>query len=122
MAVKLLINPIAGTAGGPRLWEALRAACTRLGYMEEEDYSLEWTGPGCTVEQARRAAARWDRVVAVGGDGSVRQVAEGLATAGTGAALGVIPHGTGNDFSRSVGLYDLWRHRQALGIERVIAW
>jgi diacylglycerol kinase family enzyme len=122
MAVKFLINPISGSAGGPRLWEALRAACTRLGYMEEEDYSLEWTGPGCTVEQARRAAARWDRVVAVGGDGTVRQVAEGLVTAGTGAALGVIPQGTANDFSRAVGLYDLWRHRHALGIERVIEW
>jgi diacylglycerol kinase family enzyme len=61
-------------------------------------------------------------VVAVGGDGTVRQVAEGLVAAGTGAALGVIPQGTANDFSRAVGMYDLWRRRQALGIERVIDW
>ena len=122
MAVKFLINPISGTSAGPRLWEALRAACTQLGYVAGEDYSLEWTGRGHTVEQAHRAAAAWDRVVAVGGDGTVRQVAEGLVTAGTGAALGVIPQGTANDFSRAVGLYDLWHRRQALGIEQVIEW
>jgi diacylglycerol kinase (ATP) len=122
MPVKFLINPIAGTAASPSLWAALRAACTRLGYVAGEDYSLEWTDPGRTVEQAHRAAAMWDRVVAVGGDGTVQQVAEGLVTAGTGAALGVIPQGTANDFSRAVGMYDLWRRRRALGIERLIEW
>lgn len=43
-----------------------------------------------------------DLVVAVGGDGTVRGCAEGLA--GTGVPLGIIPHGTANLLARSLGL------------------
>jgi diacylglycerol kinase (ATP) len=120
MPVKFLLNPIARAQGGQLLWNTLREACTRLGYAEERDYSLEWTRVGQTVEQARRAAADWDRVLAVGGDGTVRAVAEGLHKAETGAALGVIPQGTGNDFARATGIYQLWARRHVLGIEEII--
>jgi diacylglycerol kinase (ATP) len=43
-------------------------------------------------------------VVAAGGDGTVRLVAQELA--GTGVPLGVIPLGTGNDFARANGIPD----------------
>jgi diacylglycerol kinase (ATP) len=122
MPVKFLINPVARAQGGQRLWNTLQAACAHLGYVAEKDYSLEWTRPGHAVEQARRAAAEWDRVLAVGGDGTVRAVAEGLLKAGTGAALGVIPQGTGNDFARAVGMYQLWMQRRMLGVDEIVKW
>jgi len=90
--------------------------------VEERDYSIEETCQGQTAKQAQRAAASWSRVLAVGGDGTVREVAEGLMKAGTGAVLGVIPQGTGNDLSRTVGLYDLWRRRRVVGTDRVLEW
>jgi diacylglycerol kinase (ATP) len=120
MPIKFLINPIAREQAGPRLWNRLHEACARLGYVAEKDYSLEWTRAGQTVEQARQAAATWDRVVAVGGDGTVRAVAEGLFKAGTGAVLGVIPQGTGNDFARAVGLFQLWARRRTVGVESFV--
>jgi diacylglycerol kinase family enzyme len=120
MPIKFLINPIARAQGGQRLWDTLQAACGRLGYVAEKDYSLEWTRPVQAVEQARQAAADWDRVLAVGGDGTVRAVAEGLLKAGTGAALGVIPQGTGNDFARAVGSYQLWARRRVLGVDEIV--
>ena len=42
-------------------------------------------------------------VVAVGGDGTLHEVVNGLI--GSDATLGLIPFGTGNDFARSLGLY-----------------
>jgi diacylglycerol kinase family enzyme len=120
MAVKFLINPIARARGGQRLWNTLQEACASLGYREGKDYRLEWTHAGHGVEQARKAAHEWDLVVAVGGDGTVRAVAEGLFKAGTGAALGVIPQGTGNDFARVIGVYPLWSRRRTLGIAEIV--
>jgi diacylglycerol kinase (ATP) len=120
MPVMFLINPIARERGGQRLWNTLQTACAHLGYVAGKDYSLEWTRSGQAVEQACRAAADYDRVLAVGGDGTVRAVAEGLLKAGTGAALGVIPQGTGNDFARAVGIYQLWARRRVLGIDEIV--
>ena len=42
-------------------------------------------------------------VVAVGGDGTVNEVAAGLASAGGRTALGILPAGRANDFVRSLG-------------------
>jgi diacylglycerol kinase family enzyme len=43
-----------------------------------------------------------DLVVAVGGDGTVRGCAEGVA--GTGVPLGIVPHGTANLLARTLGI------------------
>lgn len=51
---------------------------------------------------ARKAAQNFDVVVACGGDGTVRDVA--VAIHNTKARLGVVPLGSGNDFTKSLGL------------------
>jgi len=48
------------------------------------------------------AAEGYEAVVGMGGDGVVHQIANGLA--GTGTALGVVPAGTTNVFSRILGV------------------
>src|SRR5690606_14030555 len=59
------------------------------------------------IELARRAAlAGYDAVVAAGGDGTISEVANGLIQAagdGPTRPLGVLPIGTGNDFSDMTG-------------------
>lgn len=50
----------------------------------------------------RDKAKHYDIVVACGGDGTVHEVVNGIA--GTGATLGVLPIGSGNDFVKSAGL------------------
>ena len=60
-------------------------------------------GPGDARRLAAEAARDGFRVVAAaGGDGTVNEVANGLA--GTGAALGVLPVGTMNVFAKEHGL------------------
>lgn len=67
------------------------------------------TGPGDARELARLACGKGFRaIVCVGGDGTMNEVVNGLATADgeidPDVVLGVIPVGTARDFARSVGL------------------
>lgn len=51
---------------------------------------------------AKEAAHNYEVVVACGGDGTVRDVAVSIMNSG--AKLGIIPFGSGNDFSKSIGI------------------
>jgi len=59
-------------------------------------------GPGHAAELAREASDR-PLVLAVGGDGTMHEIANGILEAESGPALAVLPVGTGNDFHRMVG-------------------
>jgi len=60
------------------------------------------TGVGHATELAREWAAQGnDLVVAVGGDGTIHEVAKGLV--GTSCAMAVLPSGSGNDFATGTG-------------------
>src|ERR1700735_5823351 len=69
-----------------------------------------WTAKFHVTDKAEAgvAAARGsalggaDLVVAVGGDGTVRGCAEGVAS--TGVPLGIVPHGTANLLARTLGI------------------
>lgn len=62
--------------------------------------------PGEAIGLAERAAAEFDVVIAVGGDGTVHEVANGLLRAGGKAALGVLPLGSGDDFVKMLPARD----------------
>jgi len=59
----------------------------------------ETSAPG-EAERLAAAAYGFDDVIAAGGDGTVHEVVNGLLRAGTGAALGVLPLGSGDDFAK----------------------
>ena len=99
-----IINPVAGGGRGRRA----QATITEfLGPRTGRDAQFAFTErPGHGVDLARDGAtAGFDPIVAVGGDGTVHEVANGLlASRGAIPRLAVIPIGTGNDFARSVGI------------------
>jgi diacylglycerol kinase family enzyme len=72
------------------------------------DAALSWhetspDDPGrSAADEALDAGA--EAVVAVGGDGTVRAVAERLAERGARAELGIVPQGTGNLLARNLGI------------------
>jgi diacylglycerol kinase (ATP) len=56
--------------------------------------------PGEALAVAAQRAGEYDCIVAVGGDGTAHEVANGLLRAGTGCAFGLIPCGSGDDFAK----------------------
>jgi len=67
---------------------------------------LETERPGQGVELAERASRRFEVVIAAGGDGTVHEVANGILRARGGAALGVLPMGSGDDFAKMLPARD----------------
>jgi diacylglycerol kinase (ATP) len=64
-------------------------------------------GPGSAIQQTQQAViAGFDTIIACGGDGTVHEVLNGLMLigAGSGAALGVIPLGSGNLLATDLGM------------------
>ncbi|HEY8739566.1 MAG TPA: diacylglycerol kinase family protein [Candidatus Dormibacteraeota bacterium] len=107
MKTVFIVNPASGNATTGRLWDELSGRIRGLGLEHE---ALMTHAPGDATELAARAIAEGaDTVVAVGGDGTINEVANGFFTDGVDtskAALGVLPMGTGGDFRRTVGIPD----------------
>ncbi len=105
MRTKLIVNTTAGKGHAGKLLPQVQEYLARYGV----DYDLVHTdAPGHGIELAHRAAtARYERVVAMGGDGTADEVVNGLLLAaeqGHEAVLGVIPVGSGNDFAYAIGI------------------
>ena len=97
MRILAVVNPIAGNGSAkrvlPRILQSVAGRCD----VATTRYS------GHARQLARTAAADgYDRVVAIGGDGTVNEVANGLAHSQ--AALGIVPLGTGNDSATNLGI------------------
>lgn len=99
-SVALVVNP-AKAKDVDALTAALTRRCGELGFSAPVVLPTSPDDPGQgQARQALRGGA--GLVLAAGGDGTVRAVAEALA--GTGAALGILPFGTGNLLARNLGL------------------
>ena len=105
LPVRVIVNPGAGRGRGESAAERVRAALSAAGIA----FELELTkGPGHAIELARRAFEQGFRAVcAVGGDGAVSEVVNGLALATpAGEAIGpliALGTGSGNDFAVTTG-------------------
>lgn len=117
-----IYNPTAG------FWRAFRRRQLEraLAYLDACGIRCErlaTTGPNHATELAQRAAAAGrDLVIACGGDGTVNEVANGLA--GTDVPMAILPAGTGNAAATALGIsWNLWRAAEYIprGVVRRIA-
>lgn len=101
----LIVNPRSANRSTGRLWPKMEQ---RLRPLLAPFDAVLTEAPGDATRLAREAAGRYESIVAVGGDGTVSEVVNGLidddGEARAGTALGVIPRGTGNDLVRSLRL------------------
>lgn len=107
----MIYNPVAGQRDVAHDLDRV------ITYLRGQDWQVDLRktlGHGDATTYAREAAHQgYDMVVAVGGDGTLSQAANGLV--GTDCALGVLPVGTGNVWAHMLGL-PVWTplYRQAL--------
>src|SRR3954451_3251546 len=99
-AVVFLVNPASDNGATGRRWPELAHRAARLGLSGETLFSER---PGHLIELAGKAVdAGAGLVVAVGGDGTLNEVVNGIA--GRDVDLATIPLGTGMDFVRTYGI------------------
>jgi diacylglycerol kinase (ATP) len=100
----VIVNPRSGSGLSESSWARVRGALTEgLGELD----SAFTTGHRDAGAIAQREAGAGRRlIVALGGDGTISDVAHGILTAGAGdrTELGIVPRGTGGDFRRSLDL------------------
>jgi YegS/Rv2252/BmrU family lipid kinase len=95
----LLVNP---TSAGGRALEALPHVHATLDQLGAPHRTVTTRSIDHAYEEAGRAAADGETVVALGGDGLLRPLAGALK--GTEAALAIVPCGRGNDLARVLGI------------------
>jgi diacylglycerol kinase (ATP) len=104
LEVTVVINPIAGRGAGLRARPVIAAVLQDAGMQVVEAIA---DAPGQAEGHAERAAReRRDIVVAVGGDGTLHEVVNGLMRGRPDQppALAVVPAGTANIFARALHL------------------
>jgi diacylglycerol kinase (ATP) len=99
-ATVFLVNPASDNGATGRRWPELEHRAARLGLTGATLFSER---PGHLIELARSAVdGGATLVVAVGGDGTLNEVVNGIA--GRDVDLATIPLGTGMDFGRTYGI------------------
>jgi len=100
MRTVVILNPTAGSADDvPHLRELL------ADFADTEIWETEAEGHGRELAQ-RAVRGGATQVVSAGGDGTLNEVVNGMATDFSAARLGILPLGTGNDFVRSIFVPD----------------
>jgi YegS/Rv2252/BmrU family lipid kinase len=111
----VILNPAAGRGAARRAESVVARAFRAQGWAVDV---VRTDRPGHGQELATEAVRQGaTHVVAVGGDGTVHEVANGLLCAKTDAALGVVPIGSGNDFAKLVGQFG---HDPARAVARLV--
>ena len=98
--IAFIVNPVSGTNKRKGIEDMIRSELD----MEKYDYVIQYTaykGNG-TELSARFVQEGYDIVVAVGGDGTVNEVAKALINSSV--ALGIIAVGSGNGLARHLNI------------------
>lgn len=100
--MRTIVNPAAAGGRLEREWLRVQPRLEAAGLVCETVYT---EAPYHAADIARKmVAAGASRILVAGGDGTVCEAAEGLAEAGGGCELAVLPLGTGNDGARTLGI------------------
>ncbi len=116
--VSLFVNPIAGRGRAGRRLHRIVEIFDTAGLAIDVHESR---APGDLEDRVRTAVcAGANKIMVVGGDGSVHEAVNGILRADGSASLGVVPCGTGNDFAKACGIPLDWEHATQLLANRLL--
>lgn len=95
----IIWNPTAGNGAAIKAYAAVCSGLDRRGILFTEQ---ETAYAGHAAVLAKEAAGKYEKVIVLGGDGTVREVSTGIV--GSETVLGIVPCGTGNDLVRPLGI------------------
>ena len=98
--IAFIVNPVSGTKSKSRLAKLIRES-RDLQQFAPTVVVTEYAGHATQLAQ-QFALQDYYAVIAVGGDGTINEVASGLI--GSQTALGVVPNGSGNGFARHLDI------------------
>ena len=105
-----IINPTGNGGAGIRVWAKFK----ELWGQPIDKTDVIYTERPLHAVEIASSAQGYDIIAAVGGDGTVNEVLEGVYKNKNKPFLGIIPAGTGNDIGRSVGIKSIEDAVQAL--------
>ncbi len=99
-SLTFIINPISGITGAKRKENAINSWVDKSKFNYRIEYT-QYAGHATEIsaEEVRRGT---DIIVAVGGDGSVNEIAKELIN--TDSVLGIVPAGSGNGLAHHLGI------------------
>lgn len=99
--IAFIVNPISGSINKKSTTQLIKNV---LSQNDKVNYEIIlWKNPEQKDEISKKIKeSNYDIAVAVGGDGTINQVAK--AVINTNTALGIIPMGSGNGFARHLGI------------------
>ena len=104
----VVVNPKSGKGEGIKIWENKAAWVLASAGFDFDAYVTRAAGEATTLARERFDASRYDGIVAVGGDGTVAEIFQGLneredakETLGK-VAIGVVAAGSGNALCKSI--------------------
>jgi YegS/Rv2252/BmrU family lipid kinase len=101
--VKVILNPMADMGNAWKVADDLRPILNEYG-------NADWSGtvyPTHATELAKQAGEQgYDMIIAMGGDGTVHEVVNGIMQLPENQRpiLGIVPVGSGNDFAHAIGI------------------
>lgn len=99
MKTAIIINPAAGRGKSGKLWPKLEKVLLAHEYPYEAFFTA---GQSDGTKLAQKLHDKVERIVVVGGDGTIHEVVQSIVNSK--AELAIIPTGTGNDFVRALGI------------------
>lgn len=113
----LFLNPTAGRGRAGRRLSRILELMEAMGIRPLVHQSGGVGDLEIRVRDAARDGAT--QLIVAGGDGSIHEAVNGIMAAGGGAALGVVPVGTGNDFAKAAGIPLDWESATTLLARRI---